>query len=90
MSRAVTPRATAIPEAFLAALLSFLAGGGQQLYIVFLFNALFGFEDEAAAFVEVDAAEGVGTIGVDEDDAALEDVGIVIIFGVRGFRMWDF
>lgn len=37
-------------------------------------------EDEAAALVEVDPAVGLRAVGVDEDDAAFEDVGVVIIF----------
>lgn len=76
--------------AFFATFLSFLAGGGKQFFIVFLFDALFGFEDEAAAFVEVDVAVGFGVVGVFENDAAIEDVGVLVIVGESGVRWRDF
>jgi hypothetical protein len=44
---------------------------------------VFGFEDEAAALVEVDAAGGVGAAAVVEADGALEDVGVVAVVGLR-------
>ena len=40
---------------------------------------MLGFEDEAAALVEVDAAGGWRAVGVDEHDAAFEDVGVGIV-----------
>ena len=43
---------------------------------------LFGFQDEAAAFVEVDAAVGVGAGDGGAFDGAFEDV--VVVFGVGG------
>jgi hypothetical protein len=68
-----------------------LGGGiGQEKLFVLFLDALLGFEDKAAAFIEVDSAEGFGAIGIDEDDAALEDVGVVVIFLPRWFRTRDF
>lgn len=54
-----------------------LAGRGVEESGLFdCVAALFGFEDEAAAFVEVDAAGGGGAVGVAEGDGAFEDVGV--------------
>jgi hypothetical protein len=79
-------RAVTAEAAFFA-----LAGGvGKELFFVLLLDALLGFEDEAAALVEVDAAEGLGAVRVDEHDAAFEDVGIGIVFLLRGLGAGDF
>ena len=43
---------------------------------------LLGFENEAAALIEVDEAAAVGAVGVMEDDLAFKDVGVV--FGLPG------
>jgi hypothetical protein len=47
---------------------------------------LLGFQDEGATFVEIDAAEGLSAIGIDEDDATFEDVGVVVVFLLGWFR----
>lgn len=65
------------------------AGGREGGFCILPFDALLGFEDEAAAFVEVNAAIGLGAVGVGEDDAALEDVGVDVIVGARGVGVWD-
>ena len=47
-------------------------------------RALFRFEDEAAALVEVDAAFGDGAIAMVGDYVALEYVGVVMNFRTGG------
>jgi hypothetical protein len=76
--------------AFLSPFLSFLAGCGEEFFIVFLFDALFGFEDEAAAFVEVDVAVGLGAVWILENDLSVEDVGVLVVVGARGVGTGDF
>ena len=60
-----------------------------MLFFILFFDALLGFTNEGSAFVEVDAAEGLGAVWVLEDDAAFEDVGVGIVFGARGVRVGD-
>ncbi len=45
------------------------------------FDALFGFEDEVVAAVEVDEIGGGGAVGCGDGDGAVEDV---VVFGVVG------
>jgi hypothetical protein len=54
-----------------------------------LVDFLLGLQDEATAFVEIDAAETLGAVGVDEDDAAFEDLGVVVVFGDGGVGRWN-
>jgi hypothetical protein len=67
-----------------------LAPGGEERFLILLLDSLLGFEDERGAFVEVDAAKRLRAVGVVEDDAALEDVGIGIIFLAGRLRARDF
>ena len=73
-----------------AAFFALLAGGGEQVLIILLFDALLGFEGEAAALVEVDAAERLGSVGIDKHHPTLEDVGVFIIVGDGRFGARDF
>jgi hypothetical protein len=52
-------------------------------------GALFGFEDKAAAFVEVDEAGGGLAVAVVEEDGAFEDVGVVAVVGAGGVGPLD-
>ena len=61
----------------------------QGLGGVVLVRALFGLEDEAPALVQVDVAGGGGAVAVVEDDASLEDVGVLVVFGLGGFGPLD-
>ena len=59
--------------------------------VVLLLDALFRFEHEAAAFVEVDPFGRVGAVEVIEADVAFEDVGVlaVVLHGRIGPRDFD-
>jgi hypothetical protein len=50
---------------------------------------LFGFADEAIAFVEIDEIGGGGAIGFGAFDAAVEDVGVFCIVRNGGIRFGD-
>ena len=50
---------------------------------------MLGFENEAAAFVEVDAAGGDGAVALVELDVALEDVGVLRDVGLGGLGLGD-
>jgi len=45
---------------------------------------LLGFDDEAAALVKIDAADGDVAITIVHGDRALKDVGVVAIVGAGG------
>ena len=77
-SHAALPR-WAVP--FFAALAFGLVALGERLGGFAFLDALLGFEDEAAALVEVDAAGAGGAVAVMKGDAALEDVGVVGVVG---------
>lgn len=51
--------------------------------------ALLGFEDEAVALVEVDAAGAVRDVGLLERHRPLEDVGVLLVVGLRRVRALD-
>ena len=58
--------------------------GGKEGGAVFGGGALLGFEDKAAAFVKIDAANGGVAVAVIHGDGSLEDIGIVAIIRLRG------
>jgi hypothetical protein len=58
-----------------------VGGGIEERRDVFDGRALLGLQDEAAAFVEIDAADGDVAVAVVHGDGALEDVGVVAIVG---------
>lgn len=66
-----------------------LACGREGGFFILPFDALLGFEDEAAALVKIDAAVRLSAVGVGEDDAAFEDVGVVVVVGARGVGVRD-
>jgi hypothetical protein len=51
--------------------------------------ALFGFEDEAAAFIEIDAAGAGSAVAVVEVNGAFKDVGVLRIVGNGGIGTGD-
>ena len=59
-------------------------GGEEQFVGVDNGRSLLGFEHEAAAFVEVDAADGGVAVAVVHGDAAFEHVGVVAVVGAGG------
>ena len=69
---------TATGDAFAEFALEIAGGGGEGFGVGFGFGggALFGFEDEGGAAVEVDAAGGFAALAVVESDGAFEDVGV--------------
>jgi hypothetical protein len=73
------------------AFLRFPGGGGEEgeLLGALLVAALLGFEREAAALVEIDAAGAAGAVGVAEGDGALEDVGVAGVVGLARVRTRD-
>ncbi len=74
---------------FLRALGFGLGDGGERPGVLLLLDALLGLEDEAAALVEIDAAGAGGAVLMMKGDAALEDVGVGGIVGLRGVRLRD-
>lgn len=69
-------------------------GGGGEIeegagFGGFEVGALFGFEDEAAGFVEVEVTGGGGAVGFLVGDGALEDVAVFGIVGTGGFGVRD-
>ncbi|HEV7402340.1 MAG TPA: hypothetical protein VGO11_05415 [Chthoniobacteraceae bacterium] len=66
-----------------------LRDGGERLGFRLFLDAPLGLEDEAAALVEIDAAGAGGAVLVMKGDAALEDVGVGGIVGVRGIGLRD-
>ncbi len=53
------------------------------------FDALFGFQDEVAAMVEVDEIGGGGTIGMGHGDGAVENVAVFGLIGSGGIGVGD-
>ncbi len=72
-----------------SAALGLLGPLGEELAVVAV-DALFGFADEGAAAVEVDAAGGARAVVVVEDDGLFEDVGVVRFVGDGGVGVIDF
>ncbi len=64
--------------------LAFGGGRGGLVFGAGVDRGLFRFEDETAAAVEVDLADGDAAIGVVERDGAFEDVGVFSAVGAGG------
>ena len=66
-------------RASLAALLSFLESVGKGLFLQFLLDALLGFENKTATFVEVEITESSGTVSDMKRDCLIIHVRVFIL-----------
>ena len=80
-------RAAALGGAFLRGLGLRFGGVGEHFGGLAFLDPLLGFQDVAAALVEVDAPGARGAVRVIEGDAALEDVSVVGVVGPG--RIWS-